>query len=103
MTRGFLRRRAAPPRLLPETVDILRRLDTKAATGRLPAHIRPYGGPKPNGAYADAEEIKLAGMHKLRVLYRRVFTRAEVELSRNWLTQNGWHLGFGDDDKPTPF
>ena len=78
--------------LLPSTIDILRRLDIAQAKARAPVTFHTLGGLKDTGDYADADEVALASLHKVRLQFGHHFTDVERQTSHDWLLSNGWRL-----------
>lgn len=69
-------------KLSKEQFHILKELDVDAALKNVAA----------KGFIPDTKEIALAGLHKARLQTRRLWSRKELNDSRNWLLENGYKL-----------
>jgi hypothetical protein len=69
-------------KLDPEQLRIMKTLDVDAS---LKAVAR-------KGFIPDNREIALAGIHKARLRARNAFTRVELDYSRRWLREHGYHV-----------
>jgi hypothetical protein len=69
---------------------LLKTLDVDWAMRIAPPFVK--GGFKDDGSRASKRETCTATLHKARLMQPKLFTEAELTLSREWLKGNGWRV-----------
>lgn len=76
----------------PDKLRILHDLDVESSLAVTP--YTPPGGFNDRGEYHDTRTVAIAGLHKARVyLGRKHFSKSEIALSRQWLSDHGYAQG----------